>query len=103
MRWLDWLLGRRDENPYTLPPRRWRARKADDGPTMPADPRPSGRDVVAEGWSCPAVVGGSVCGLPKTPEAKTCGRPRCKAWATRQAADRPAKRGKVLPIRRGLV
>lgn len=60
------------------------SRKEDEALRLPTDPRPSDHDPRRDGWSCPAVVYGKVCGLPKTPEKGTCEKDVCRRWAKRE-------------------
>lgn len=76
---------------------RLRARYGSHDPALhlPPDPRDVAREKAA--WSCPAVVHGSRCGLPKAPENATCGRPKCRAWGRRQERSREIG-ARVLPM-----
>ena len=106
MRWLRRLFGEHDgPPPVTLPAPR-REPKHDPALEIPADPRPDRTREEAARWRCPAMHGegaaARACGLPKTPERTTCGRRRCKAWATRRAAateERPKARVVAMPRR----
>ena len=103
--WLRRLLGDDDGPPKVTLPAPRREPKPDHALArlLPADPRPSRTRAEAAQWRCPALHGPSEearpCGLPKTPEKTTCGRPKCKAWATRKATEeRPRGRAKVLSM-----